>query len=210
MELVDIVNDMLGYWHDNGLSMKRLRKWQLTLQKDLSRSQLVHFEEEALFNAIGVKHVLYDLVWLLHEAFFMQDRGQYGIVVFYDLTEAQLLDSSAPQLLLHLRAEDFGLSQQQVTETETSQSSQGLEKVVIVWTQEHVFNPVRNCVEQGPELTIKQSNPLHICDDGLILPQSIWQTYAQNQHVSIDILQIKYLPVPSIDELSFQLITFGR
>ena len=133
----------------------------------------MHFEQEAFFDAIGVEHVLYDLIWLLHEAFITQNCSQDGVLVLNDLTEAQLLDLISSGLLFHLRTEDFGLPQQQITEAETFQSSQGLEQVIIMWCEEHVFHSVWNCVEQGPELTIEQSNPLHLRDDGMILPQSI-------------------------------------
>lgn len=210
LELVYIVNDMLRYRHDDGLSMKWLRKCQLTLKEDLSWSQLVCFEEEAFFNAIWVKYVLYDLIGLLQKAFFTQNCSQYGIFVLYNLTKAQLLDFISPDLLFHFRTEDFGLPQQQITKAETFQSSQGLEKVVIMWCEEHVFHSVWNCVEQGPELTIEQSNPLHIRDDGMILPESIWKAHAQNKHVFIDIIQINDLPISCIGELRFQLICLRR
>lgn len=126
--------------------------------------------KKAFLDTVRVKHVLYDLVRLLQEAFFTQDCGQYGVIVLHDLAEAQILDLSAPQLVFHFLLEDFGLSQQQVSKTEASESSQGLEKVVIMWAQKYIFNPIWNRIEQSPELTIKQSNPLYIRDSGLTLP----------------------------------------
>lgn len=70
----------------------------------------MYFEKEAFLDAVRVKHVLYDFIRLLQEAFFAQDRGQYWVVVLKDLTEAQILNLCAPQLLIHFLLEHFGLS----------------------------------------------------------------------------------------------------